>query len=553
MPVRKLFTVTSTVLLDAGVVTRCRRRVHLEHDPAMSGVEPARPDPAATQRMADAAEHRAMMTERIATAFAGTTNWVTVPDGRPGEQQRRTLQAMADGAEFIARPVLPLDRAGARRGRMDLLVRTDDGYLPVLVVRHRITDGGSGACTSPVDEPFPDARTVDATRKPRSQPRDQLRLAHAWRMLQAAGYAARRDPIGGVIGLDADVVLWHDLGSVSWPNGRSTLTEYDARFADRLAVATAAASGEEALARPSRVLECRGCPWWPVCSVELTEARDVSLVVRGGDADTLRDHGLATVDALAVADPAAPPEGLPATRFADSVVLAKAWLAGLTVVRRVRELSVPRGDIEVDIDMESFGESGAYLWGCLVSGIDVGERHGYHSFATWEPLPTVDEARSFAEFWQWFSALRARAAASGARLRAYCYNELAENRWLLASADRFAGMPGIPSRAEIREFIDSPEWVDLYRVVSEQFLCARGKGLKVIAPAAGFAWRDAEAGGENSMRWYRDSVGMNGAEPDIDQRTRLLAYNEDDVRATYTLREWISGPAPSQVPYAGDL
>jgi predicted RecB family nuclease len=213
---------------------------------------------------------------------------------------------------------------------------------------------------------------------------------------------------------------------------------------------------------------------------------------------------------------------------------------------------VPRADVEVDVDMESFGESGAYLWGCLLSGADIGIEPGYRSFVTWDPLPTADEARSFAEFWAWLSEVRARTAAAGLTFRAYCYNAMAENRWLFGSADRFAGLVGIPGRPEIQSFVDSAEWVDLFRAVSDQFLCAHGKGLKVVAPVAGFTWRDPEAGGEASMRWYRAAVGMDGELPEVAQRERLLQYNEDDVRATHALRVWMSGPA-NTIPYMGDL
>ena len=168
-------------------------------------------------------------------------------------------------------------------------------------------------------------------------------------------------------------------------------------------------------------------------------------------------------------------------------------------------------------------------------------------------MPSDDEARSFAEFWTWFTAIRERAHERGLTFRAYCYNELAENRWMLASAERFAGKPGIPPVSEVRKFIGSDEWVDLFASVRDQFLCPNGKGLKVIAPSAGFAWRDAEAGGENSMRWYRDAVGWNGGVPDETQRQRLLEYNEDDVRATWVIRCWMTSEDVRGIPYTGEL
>ncbi|GAA1213058.1 TM0106 family RecB-like putative nuclease [Prauserella alba] len=560
------------VLLDAGVVTRCRRRVHLDNDPTMVGTPLAPPDPSAEQRIADAEAHRADIAERLQIATAPVGNgedpdaafgladdsaatWTVVPaDLAPAERAGLTLTALEEGVGYIWGGLLPRDREAGRRGGIQLLVRSVDGYVPVLVVRHRITDAGEGARTTEVTDLDPANASTDPDRKVRSHPRDQLRLAHAYRLLQAAGFAEPDRAVGGVIGLDADVVLWHDLAAGTWPGGRTALAEYDSRFADRLAVARAAAAREEPLAEPSRVLECKGCPWWPTCEAELTRVRDVSLVVRGEDAMELRRAGIATVDKLAALDVYdEPPIQWTGTSFSDAVSLAKAWLADLTMVRRVSQVTVPRGDVEVDIDMESFGDSGAYLWGCLLSGADIGVEHGYHAFATWEPLPTDDEARSFAAFWSWLTDVRARTAAAGLQFRAYCYNALAENRWLYASAERFAGFRGVPSTADVRAFVDSDEWVDLFRSVSDQFLCSHGKGLKVVAPVAGFAWRDAEAGGEASMRWYRDAVGMDDTEPDVAQRARLLRYNEDDVLATQALRAWISERAMIEVPFMEDL
>jgi predicted RecB family nuclease len=332
------------------------------------------------------------------------------------------------------------------------------------------------------------------------------------------------------------------------------MNEYDARFADRLAVARAAATAGSPLALPSRITECRSCPWWPTCGPALRASRDVSMVLRGEDAVALRAAGVSTVDALAALDPAGEaPVPMAGTSVRDAVLLARAWQQDFTLVRRNRCVTVPRADVEIDVDMESFDEAGAYLWGCLLSGADIGLRRGYQAFVTWEPVPTPDEARSFAEFWRWLTAVRRRAVECGRSFAAFCYNEQAENRWMLSSAARFVGAPGIPTTDEVQEFIGSDQWVDLYGVVSGEFLCAHGKGLKTIAPAAGFAWHDPEASGENSMRWYADAVGLGDDAPHLKQRVRLLTYNSDDVRATHALRLWMSSEAVNDVPYAGDL
>lgn len=510
------------------------------------------PDPTGQQRKADATEHR----RAVATALGRVvgSDLMEIPQDVPSaDRERVTAAAMQAGIPFIWGAALPRDPLGGRRGGIDLLVKEATGYVPVLVVRHKVSDPGQGARTSPLSYPLPGNARVDPLRKVRPQPRDQLRLAHAQRQLQAAGFAMRGRATGGVIGMDADVVVWHDLEAPTWPGGRTALAEYDTRFSDRLAVASAASTGADPLARASRIVECRSCPWWPVCETDLKAARDVSLVVRGEDAVALRKVGVGTVDDLARLDPDEQVIPLVGMLYSDAVILARAWLRDLAVVRRVSRMDVPRADVEVDVDMESFGDLGAYMWGCWLSGQDVGEEYGYRAFATWDPLPCADEARSFAEFWGWLTGVRLRARARGLSFKAYCYNELAENRWLLGSAERFKGQPGIPTVAQVREFITSDSWVDLFGIVQEQFLCAHGKGLKTIAPVAGFRWRDPEAGGENSMRWYRDAVGMDGQPSNPAQRRRLLEYNEDDVRATHTLREWMTSDAMDDLPFAGDL
>ncbi len=541
------------MLLDAGVVNRCRRRVHLDHDPTAVDAPRAALSPTTERRIADAVAHRRWVADSLAQHH--TADWAEVsPDLSPAQRITTTLALLSKGTPFVWGGLLPPDPPGGRRGGAELLVRHRGGYLPVIVVRHKVTDPGSGARTSPLTQPVLAAARTDPKRKVRPQSRDQMRLAHTLRLLQAAGLKARGRAIGGVIGLEADVVVWHDLDAPTWSGGRTAMAEYDARFADRLAVARAAATAGEPLALPSRVTECRSCPWWPTCGPALRAARDVSMVLRGEDTVALRAAGVSTVDALAALDPTGdPPVPLVGMSVRDAVLLARAWQRDLPLVRRNQRISVPRADVEMDVDMESYDDDGAYLWGCLLSGSDIGVARGYHAFATWEPVPTQDEARSFAEFWRWLADVRYRAAQRGLSFHAYCYNEQAENRRMLSSAERFAGAPGMPTVAEVQEFITSPQWVDLYAVVGIEFLCAHGKGLKTIAPAAGFSWHDPEASGENSMRWYRDAVGLDGGEPDPVQRERLLTYNADDVRATAALRRWMSCEHVYEVPYAGDL
>ena len=83
-PASRVILMSSEVLLDAGAVSRCRRRVHLEHDPAMRETPLAPPNPAAEQRIADAATHRLDIAKRLEDAQSVTSDgWVTVSRDQP--------------------------------------------------------------------------------------------------------------------------------------------------------------------------------------------------------------------------------------------------------------------------------------------------------------------------------------------------------------------------------------------------------------------------------------------------------------------------------------
>ena len=72
-------------------------------------------------------------------------------------------------------------------------------------------------------------------------------------------------------------------------------------------------------------------------------------------------------------------------------------------------------------------------------------------------------------------------------------------------------------------------------------------GLKVLATRAGFSWRDEDPSGEASIGWYE--LARDGDHASLQ---RLLDYNEDDVRATRALRDWLEGDA-RLLPHLDDL
>jgi predicted RecB family nuclease len=362
----------------------------------------------------------------------------------------------------------------------------------------------------------------------------------------------------------------------------------------------------EPLVVPVRIGECEHCPWWSYCGPRLAAGPgDVSLLPRMGwhawrvhrdhavtDLAALAslDHRTATLvagqvdlrpvlaaigtlpddtplsaitgarqrtklarlaaaglhalgDARALCPRTASYSDRPLRALPEQIDQARAALAGGVYRRRgVGRVVVPRGAVEVDIDLEST-ESGVYLWGTLVtdrSGTGLAPC-GYRPFCTWEPLTGQAEGELFAEFWAWLTELRRGAALAGLTFRAYCYNAAAETTAMLRLAA--AGVAG-----EVRALAGSDQWVDLLTVFDKQLLTGSSAGLKEVAPLAGFRWDVTDPGGATSMIRYDEAV--ESGQPLVASAARdwLVTYNRGDVEATLALREWLDHTASGCPP-----
>jgi predicted RecB family nuclease len=229
------------------------------------------------------------------------------------------------------------------------------------------------------------------------------------------------------------------------------------------------------------------------------------------------------------------------TNLATQIDDARAVLGPDPMYRRrgLASISVPRADIEVDVDMEN-AENGCYLWGALVtyraSVPPEGflPQPGYHVFAVWDPLTPELEAGNGLAFWAWFTGIQSKATTAGLSFLAYCYNANAENQYLY----RMAKMKGILD--EVKLFTSSPAWVDLLKLVNVHLVSGASMGLKKIAPIAGHCWSVDDPGGGESMLKYDIAVSRD-LQSRAAARQWLVEYNRGDCEATLKVRDWLDG------------
>jgi predicted RecB family nuclease len=214
-------------------------------------------------------------------------------------------------------------------------------------------------------------------------------------------------------------------------------------------------------------------------------------------------------------------------------------------------MGCPTADVEVDIDMESYGEQ-TYLWGTSVTLNEPleGATAGYRAFVRWGELTAEAEAHVFCEFWTWFDDLRHRCREQDLTIAAYCFWAQAEDGAMNRAVA--TAIEGGPTVAELDSFRRSspPQWIDLHEEAKRQIQTEGPLGLKQLAGAAGFQWRDVNPSGEASMLWYEVARAGDGP-TSLASRQRILEYNEDDCRATKALRDWLNGPARA-LPHRDD-
>ena len=571
-------------LLGSSAARSCPVKTHLAHDPtATLPVLPASPDaPPLPLVQARAAEAR-LLEALIATAPGLVVDLRLLAED-PAASTDACLRAMTVGASVIVGGTLPVDRAGQRVGRPDVLVRGADSaagsptYHPVAVVGHKVlltprrpAAEDERAATpvlhwSALTSPQPRALTPlpGLVFRLRSREGDLLQLAHHRRMLEVTGFAAET-PLAAVLGTDTavagrPVLVWVDLAAPlvrtfsrtderGW-RLRSVLARYDHEHAFRREVAEVArqqgggrSGAPEPLVQPVVHDECARCPWWQHCRSRLDDD-DIGLRIDKGALDVrellaLRRLGVTTVAALAAADlDALVPTYLPLvthregteSRLRAAYRRARMLGQGVAFDRETEgPIEVPGAQVEVDFDIESSADGRVYLWGFLVHDTSRPGPPRYQQFSAFADLDDDAEAALAGAAFAWLREL----ATTSTSVRVYHYS--AYEPHVVATLAERTRDPLLQWAAEFA----GGHFVDLYDTVKAHYFGVGGLGLKLIATHAGFRWRDDDPGGLNSQRWFADAVHHPDEAARAAARTRVLEYNEDDVRATSELRAWL--------------
>jgi predicted RecB family nuclease len=517
------------------------------------------------RRRRSAAEHR----DEVLQILRSLHPEAVIPDSVP-----ETRTAMREGAELVLGPRLGRDDEGKRVATLQALVRVgrvDERftYAPMLIKNHEVIEVATtrrvleGALASPRPS---EAAYVDGVgpRGSISMTRSGLALGHATRVLEAFGHGDER--ARGAIIDRQDRLWWFELNGEAHP--RFNLTTYDRLYDERRIVVEA----HDAWARGDATFptapywhrDCPECPYATYCEEQLESLNDVSLV-RFTSFDQqllLREHGVATRARLARLDPERArqarhrplnplephePEavlGRSIDKLDDLIYRARAHERGTSLRLLAPDATgCPTADVEVDVDMESY-EDVTYLWGASVSLAEPvdGVVAGYHAFVEWGDLTDESEAANFQRFWRWLDDLRVRCARHGRTFAAYCFWAQAEDGAMNRAVD--PPMDGGPTASDLESFRRATprQWIDLHDLAKRQLQTEGPLGLKQLAVAAGFRWRDANPSGEASILWYEEATGSDDAVAAA-ARTRLVEYNEDDCRATKALRDWLNGPA----------
>ena len=562
--------------LDPYAAISCPVKTQNEFNPLMRATQAV--DLHAIEHFWEATPHRVNVTHFLANHHPHEVRNLGEVD--PDQRIKASMAAMSEGVPIIINAEMPVDWANHRRGMADVLFRGEDvdgrpAYHPAMVKDHSVLSvtpkGEKGQLIASLNRPFLNQAHMSQYRyRIESQSANLLYLAHLWHLIDSAGFGAAQ-AWGAVIGLDqvdkahGCLLSWFRLSdkqirafsyaaSHQWRK-YSPLSRYhhEHRFRVRVAIhalqQTGAESDPKLVASPLHITECDTCQWWPQCQSSLTD--DISVKIERSPLDareimTLRSLGVSTITDLAKTDvDSLLPEYLPrvAHRSAAEARLRLAAHRGrlLTegvIIERLTTgpIDLPSAPVEIDMDIETSASNHVYLWGFLVHDRRRADNEPfYHPIYRFSSLNPAQELELAEEAATWLAGFIASLGDDQALVWHYSSYETSSLR-------RFARAKGDQTSTSLAwlSSYTHDHFIDLFPIVRDNFFGVDGLGLKTMAATgAGFAWRDPDPSGLNSQYWFSNALHAPTDELRQAAKTRILEYNEDDVRATWALRQWL--------------
>ncbi len=398
-------------------------------------------------------------------------------EGDPDALFAATRAHMERGAATIYQGTL---KEGDWVGRPDLLIRTDG--------------------TSRFGDWMYEAVDIKSSR--------QLHDVHR---LQMTFYALLLKKIQGVKPEEGKIINV-DREQLSFP-----IEEAEGAFFEALEKITAIRAGEKPEALFTSA--CKDSPWYGECKREAEERDDIGLIYKiyKSEYRRLREVGYGTLKRLAEADLGtvqAEIAGVSDHRIARLHLQAQSLREKKTI--RLEDPGLPAAETELFYDIEGDPMIGVdYLHGILV------REHGVERYVSFTAEKPEDEASAWLAFCDFIEKYES------APVYHYGWYEL-------DAIKRLSAKHGISRKAA--QAVDRMNMIDLNRVVQRTVIFPLYfYSLKDIARYLGFRWRAADASGANSVLWFQEWCERG----DRALLRKITDYNEDDVRATAHLKDWL--------------
>ncbi len=263
--------------------------------------------------------------------------------------------------------------------------------------------------------------------------------------------------------------------------------------------------------------DCKQSPWFGTCVQETKASDHLSRLNRiwRSEVTALENSGITTVTQLAAQNPdllGNKVHGLTPERLHFLILGAKTLLGGEPIM--LGKIDLPEGDEALIVDIEADPLRDLhYLFGVLDVHKDGQE---FHTF-----LATKEDEEQAA--WEQFVAFMETRPG----LPVYHYGWYEQDVFRLMATRYGAPIGFIEDLAE--------RSVDLLERLREAIIFPLSfYSLKDIAQFLDFHWRHSDASGLNSVLWYEEWLTTGNRELLDD----VVKYNEDDVLATWHVRNW---------------